>query len=101
LPVAFGPVFICAFDPQVHPHVRNSNFVEDGPFGPEAQSLVESRRGGLSVKIDPGQAEFCGLVHEVAHDRASKPTAAVRWQHGDPADFTGGIEPARADCVTI
>ena len=81
--------------------MRNPTFVEDGPFGPEPQPRVKTFGGHLSVKIDPRESQFCGVVHEVAHDQAADSGAAVLRQYCDATDLTGGFEAARADCVTV
>src|SRR5512135_103301 len=101
VPVTSSLDSILSRDPQGHPHVRNPTFVEDGPFGPETQPRVETFGGGLSVKIDPRESQFCGVVHEVAHDQAADSGAAVQRKYCDAADLTGGFEAARADCVTV
>src|SRR5512139_2126563 len=101
VPVTSCLVSIFSPDPQGHPLVRDAHFVEYGPIGPEPQPLVETPRGNLSVKIDPRESRFCGVVHEVAHDQAADPGAAALRQYCDTPDLTGGFEPSRADRVTV
>jgi hypothetical protein len=101
VPVTSNLLFISLLDPQVHAPVRDADLIELGPFGPEAKPLVESDRGRLGVKVDLRETLICGQFHEVAHDLAADPGAAVLWQYCDAPNLTGGLEPPRANCVTF
>ncbi len=101
LPATSSLVFISSPDPPTHPPVWDADLVELGPFGPETQPLVEVHGGRLSVKVYLRESQFCGLVHEVAHDCAADPGAAVLRQYCDATDLTAGFEAARANHVTF
>jgi hypothetical protein len=80
--------------PAAHSPVRDAYLVEQGPFSPESQPLVEAYGVGLRVKVYLRKPQFCGLVHEMDNDGGADPAAAVTGQHRNPADLAAWSQPA-------
>jgi hypothetical protein len=76
--------------------VRNAYLVENGPFSPEPQPLVEAHGVGLCVKVYLREPQFCGLVHEMDNDGCTDPPMTVDREHRDSPDLAGGRQPPGA-----
>ena len=86
---------------KAHQLMRDSDLIEDSAFGDEAESLMERQSACLRVQMDTLKSPVRRFLDNPSQHLASHPVSPVEVDYRKSPDFTEGIKPPRANCVTV
>lgn len=81
--------------------MQDSDLVEHLALGHKAESLVEGQGVYLGVQLDPDESSARRFVNQPSQELRSHTVSPVGGQYCEAANLTEGIEPPRANCVTV
>ncbi len=81
--------------------MRDSDLVEHRAVCHKAESFVEGQSVYLSVQMDPDESSARRFVYQPSQELRSHTVSPVGGQYCEAANLTEGVEPSRANCVTV
>lgn len=81
--------------------MRDSDLIEHRALRHKTESFVEGQGVSLGVQVDPLQSPARRFLDEPSKYPSAHPESPVGGQYSDAANLTEGLQPPRANCVTV